>query len=88
MISDSRLPSRVVVEGILPQVDCGRFPIKRVVGEHVTVTADIHADGESSRAGRRIITRQQSLVPLVETPIQVERKRVRRDDEAASQLVP
>jgi starch synthase (maltosyl-transferring) len=35
----------VVVEGILPQVDCGRFPIKRVVGETVTVTADIHADG-------------------------------------------
>ena len=45
MISNSRLPSRVVVEGILPQVDCGRFPIKRVVGEAVIVSADIHADG-------------------------------------------
>jgi starch synthase (maltosyl-transferring) len=36
---------RVVVEGVAPQVDCGRFPIKRVSGESVAVTADIHADG-------------------------------------------
>jgi starch synthase (maltosyl-transferring) len=36
---------RVVVEGVEPQVDCGRFPIKRVSGESVTVTADVHADG-------------------------------------------
>jgi starch synthase (maltosyl-transferring) len=42
---DSELQRRVVVEGVLPQIDCGRFPIKRVVGETVTVTADIHADG-------------------------------------------
>ena len=28
-----------------PEVDCGRFPIKRVVGRTVTVSADIHADG-------------------------------------------
>jgi starch synthase (maltosyl-transferring) len=42
---DTRLQRRVVIEGIVPQVDCGRFPIKRVVGEAVIVTADIHADG-------------------------------------------
>jgi len=36
---------RVVVERVEPQVDCGRFPIKRVTGDSVTVTADIHADG-------------------------------------------
>jgi starch synthase (maltosyl-transferring) len=42
---DARLQRRVVIEGILPQVDCGRFPIKRVVGEAVIVSADIHADG-------------------------------------------
>jgi starch synthase (maltosyl-transferring) len=36
---------RVVVEAVLPQVDGGRFPIKRVVGEAVIVSADIHADG-------------------------------------------
>ncbi len=42
---DPQLLRRVVVEGVLPQVDGGRFPIKRVVGEQVAVSADIHADG-------------------------------------------
>ena len=28
-----------------PQVDCGRFPIKRVVGDSVAVEADIFGDG-------------------------------------------
>jgi starch synthase (maltosyl-transferring) len=36
---------RVVVEGVRPQVDAGRFPVKRVAGERVTVSADIFADG-------------------------------------------
>ncbi len=36
---------RVVIENVQPQVDCGRFPIKRVVGDRVKVTADIFADG-------------------------------------------
>ena len=33
-----------------PQVDGGRFPIKRVPGEQVTVTADIFADGHEELA--------------------------------------
>lgn len=36
---------RVVIEGVRPQVDDGRFPIKRTAGESVAVTADIHSDG-------------------------------------------
>jgi starch synthase (maltosyl-transferring) len=36
---------RVVIEGITPQVDCGSFPIKRIVGEEVTVEADVFCDG-------------------------------------------
>lgn len=36
---------RVIIEGVAPQVDCGRYPIKRVVGEEVIVEADIFADG-------------------------------------------
>ncbi|HEY7169607.1 MAG TPA: alpha-1,4-glucan--maltose-1-phosphate maltosyltransferase [Vicinamibacterales bacterium] len=39
------LARRVIVEHIRPNVDDGRFPIKRTVGETVTVTADIFADG-------------------------------------------
>jgi starch synthase (maltosyl-transferring) len=38
-------PRRVVVEGVVPQVDAGRFPIKRTTGERVEVRADIFADG-------------------------------------------
>jgi len=36
---------RVVIENVQPQVDCGRFPIKRTMGDHVSVSADIFADG-------------------------------------------
>ena len=40
-----RLLRRVVIEAVHPEIDCGRFPIKRTVGEEVVVTADVHADG-------------------------------------------
>jgi starch synthase (maltosyl-transferring) len=36
---------RVVIENVRPSVDDGRFAIKRTVGERVTVTADVFADG-------------------------------------------
>ena len=40
-----RLARRVIVEHVRPEIDCGRFPIKRTPGERVVVTAAIHADG-------------------------------------------
>lgn len=36
---------RAVVESVSPEIDGGRFAIKRVVGEKVVVEADIFADG-------------------------------------------
>ena len=44
---DSRLSThnRVVIEHIRPEIDGGRFPIKRTAGERVNVSADIFADG-------------------------------------------
>jgi starch synthase (maltosyl-transferring) len=36
---------RVVIEAIKPQVDCGRYPVKRILGDAVTVTAAIFGDG-------------------------------------------
>lgn len=36
---------RVIISGVHPEIDCGRFPIKRVVGERVVVEANIFADG-------------------------------------------
>src|SRR5215471_1268010 len=38
-------PRRVVIESVRPQVDGGRFAIKRIVGDEVVVEADIFADG-------------------------------------------
>jgi len=43
-------PPRVVIRGVQPELECGRYPIKRVVGESVVVEADIFADGHDSIA--------------------------------------
>jgi len=46
--ADELLPiRRVVIENVRPQIEGGRFVIKRVVGESVEVTADVHADGHN-----------------------------------------
>jgi starch synthase (maltosyl-transferring) len=37
--------SRVIIENISPQVDGGRYPAKRTVGEIVEVHADVYSDG-------------------------------------------
>jgi starch synthase (maltosyl-transferring) len=36
---------RIVIEGVDPEINEGRFPVKRVVGDRVVVEADIYADG-------------------------------------------
>src|SRR5438128_12587489 len=43
MADNSRV--RVVIRGVLPEIECGRFPIKRTVDEVVEVEADVFADG-------------------------------------------
>ena len=49
---------RVVIEHVKPEVDSGRFPIKRVVGEKIRVTADIFADGHDAVSARVLYRRQ------------------------------
>ncbi len=39
---------RVVISGVQPEIDGGRFPIKRTVGEEVVVEADIFVDGHDA----------------------------------------
>lgn len=36
---------RAIIEHVTPQVNCGQFPIKRVIGEKVIVRADVFGDG-------------------------------------------
>ncbi len=38
-------PARIQIQNVQPQVDCGRYPVKRTVGDRVEVTADIFKDG-------------------------------------------
>jgi starch synthase (maltosyl-transferring) len=40
--------TRVVIEGVRPEIDGGRFPVKRTVGEKVIVEADVLADGHEA----------------------------------------
>ena len=39
---------RVVIESVTPEIDGGRFPAKRTIGERVTVEADVFADGHEA----------------------------------------
>ncbi len=63
---------RVIIEGVQPQVDCGRFPAKRVTGDRVEVEADIFTDGHDSISARLLWRREGAsewqeapMVPLV-----------------------
>jgi starch synthase (maltosyl-transferring) len=37
--------TRIVIENLSPQIDCGAYFIKRIVGQTITVTADVFSDG-------------------------------------------
>jgi starch synthase (maltosyl-transferring) len=50
MMNDGK--KRVVIENVRPQIEGGRFPIKRAVGEKVKVTADIFSDGHDTVSAR------------------------------------
>jgi starch synthase (maltosyl-transferring) len=50
---------RVVIEGVAPEIDCGRFPVKRTVGERVVVEADVLIDGHESVAAALRFRREE-----------------------------
>lgn len=37
--------TRIIIENVSPQLDSGAYPIKRIVGQKVSVTADVFSDG-------------------------------------------
>jgi starch synthase (maltosyl-transferring) len=65
---DPHFRRRVVIENVHPEIDCGRFPVKRTVGEDVVVSADVHADGHdvvvAVLLSRRTGDRTWSEVPM------------------------
>lgn len=44
--------SRVVLESLTPQIDCGRYPVCRILGDHLTVTVAAFADGHDHVAAK------------------------------------
>jgi starch synthase (maltosyl-transferring) len=43
---------RVVIEEVQPQIDGGRYQVKRILGDAVTITAAVFGDGHDRVAGR------------------------------------
>ena len=50
---------RVIIEGVQPEVDGGRFHIKRTVGDRLRVEADIVTDGHDVIAAELLYRREQ-----------------------------
>jgi starch synthase (maltosyl-transferring) len=59
---------RVVVEGVSPVVDGGRFPVKRTAGDHVQVEADIFTDGHDAIAAA-LLARREGTGEWTEIPM-------------------
>ncbi|MEO6816510.1 MAG: maltotransferase domain-containing protein, partial [Edaphobacter sp.] len=50
---------RIMIEYVEPQVGCGRYPAKRIIGDTVTVTAAIFADGHDHISGRLLFRHEK-----------------------------
>ena len=59
---------RVAIEAVTPEIDSGRFPAKRVVGETVVVEADIFTDGHDALAAI-VRYRHKAAMGWRETPM-------------------
>jgi starch synthase (maltosyl-transferring) len=48
-------PGRVIIESLEPDVDCGRFPLARCVGDKIAWSVDLFADGHDHIAAAVIV---------------------------------
>jgi starch synthase (maltosyl-transferring) len=51
-VRSGRDTRRIIISGVKPEIECGRFPCKRVMGEEVVVEADIFTDGHEALSAR------------------------------------
>jgi starch synthase (maltosyl-transferring) len=58
-LESGKARKRVVIEGVKPEIDGGRFPIKRTVGDRLSVEADIVTDGHDVIAAQLLYRREQ-----------------------------
>ncbi|HWQ01236.1 MAG TPA: maltotransferase domain-containing protein [Gaiellaceae bacterium] len=61
-------PPRIQIEDVWPQIDCGRYPVKRSIGEEIEVWATIFRDGHET-LGAAILSRQPGSTTWRETPM-------------------
>jgi starch synthase (maltosyl-transferring) len=62
-------PARIQVGEVSPQVDCGRYPVKRTAGDKVEVTARIFRDGHET-LGAAVRHRGPDATRWSETPLE------------------
>jgi starch synthase (maltosyl-transferring) len=60
--------TRIVIEGVKPEIDGGRFPAKRIIGDTVVVEADIFADGHDALSAV-LLYRKESDPIWIEVPM-------------------
>jgi starch synthase (maltosyl-transferring) len=62
-------PARIQIQEVSPQVDCGRYPVKRTVGDEVEVTARIFRDGHET-LGAAVRHKGPAATRWSETPLE------------------
>jgi starch synthase (maltosyl-transferring) len=62
-------PPRIQIQEVSPQVDCGRYPVKRTVGERVDVSARIFRDGHET-LGATVRHKGPDASRWAETPLE------------------
>ena len=68
-IMESEGLRRVFIEGVKPEIDGGRFPIKRIIGDKVVVEADIYADGHDT-VSASLLYRKETSPNWTEVPLE------------------
>jgi len=61
---------RVIIERVMPEVDGGRYPIKRTIGEDVVVEADVFTDGHDL-LGVTLLYRRNHDPQWIEAPMAI-----------------
>jgi starch synthase (maltosyl-transferring) len=62
-------PARIQIQQVSPQVDCGRYPVKRIAGDLVEVTARIFRDGHEA-LGAAVRYKGPADTRWAETPLE------------------
>ncbi|MGF7160712.1 starch synthase (maltosyl-transferring) [Rhodoligotrophos appendicifer] len=65
---DDLAEERIAIEAVSPEIDFGRFPAKRLVGDVLTVEADIFSDGHDVTAAA-LLYREPGADAWIETPM-------------------